>query len=236
MPNLWIDLSDLENPSDPYAEYAAYAATHILWRLSGRKYNGVSTITEQYVCPSNDIPANCSWTDYGTFRTPTGMMGYVPPAINQQGLNTRFRLRQQPVRKILSLSVAGSVIPSANYSLRNGSDLVIHGATGLSLCDNPEVTYKYGVRPPSDGVLAAIDLANELTKAYNGLPCNLPSNVVSVQKQGVNIEMFDPADFLDKGRIGLYSVDLFLAAANPGRAKKPARVFSPDRPRGYTSR
>lgn len=237
MPELWIDVGELDNPDDPYADYAVHAATYILWSLSGRKYHGVSTITERYICPEYDIPANCSWVGHQTFRTADGVFGYVPDGINHQALHTRFRLRQQPVRKIVSLSVGGSAVPSGSYSLRNGSDLVVNtGTCNFSLCDSPEVTYKYGVAPPSAGKLAAIDLANELVKGYNGETCELPSNVVSIQRQGVSIEMFDPAEFLDRGRIGLYSVDLFIAVSNPAKANKPAKIFSPDKPRGYTSR
>lgn len=237
MPRLWINLSDLDNPSDPYAEYAAYSATYLLWGLSGRKYSGVGEITEQYICPEYDIPANCSWVGHNTFTSHLGYYGYVVDQINHQALHSRFRLRQQPVRKIVSVSVGGSAIASANYSLRNGSDLVINtGSCSFSLCDAPTVTYKYGVAPPSLGKLAAIDMANQLVKGWNGEACDLPDNVVSIQRQGVSIEMFDPAEFLDRGRIGLYRADLFIAWANPGKAKMPSKIFSPDKPRGYTSR
>lgn len=238
MPELWIDIADLENPSDPYAEYAAWAATNILWKLSGRKFHGVSTITETYVCPSYDIPANCSWIASGVFRTPYGWNGYVTrDLVNHQQLHTRFRLRQQPVRKIISLTVGGSAIPSANYQLRNGCDIVVDtGGCNFSLCDAPEVTYKYGVAPPSEGKLAAIDLANQLVRGYNGEACDLPANVVNIQRQGLSIEMFNPVNFLENGRIGLYSADLFISANNPAKANLPAKVFSPDKPRGFTRR
>lgn len=238
MPQPWITVGDLDNPSDPYAEYAIYSATYILWGLSGRKYHGVADITEAYVCPEYDLPANCSWVGHDTFRTPRGYQGYViRDRINHQQSPSRIRLRQQPVRKINSVSLAGSAIPSSSYYLRNGSDLVIStDGCGWSLCDSLEVSYTYGVAPPSAGKLAAIDLANELVKAYNGLDCNLPQNVVNIQRQGISIEMFDPQNFLESGRIGLYSVDLFIAVSNPSKAKKPAKVFSPDKPRGFTRR
>lgn len=237
MPELWFDIAELDNPSDPYAEYAAYAATYILWGLSGRKYHGISEITEQYVCPEYDIPANCSWVAHNRFTTPWGFYGYVPDAINHQRLSSRFRLRQQPVRRITAVSVSGSAIPSGSYYLRNGSDFVLDGNTcGFTLCDAPEITYKYGVAPPSAGKLAAIDLANQLILGYNGEACDLPANVVNIQRQGLSIEMFNPVNFLENGRIGLYSVDLFLSVANPAKANKPAKVFSPDKPRGYTKR
>ena len=46
--------------------------------------------------------------------------------------------------------------------------------------------------------------------------------------------LLDPQDFLDKGRTGIYQVDLFLRTVNPDGARLRARVFSPDIPRGKT--
>jgi hypothetical protein len=44
----------------------------------------------------------------------------------------------------------------------------------------------------------------------------------------------DPQDFLADGRTGIYAVDLFLKTHNPAQAVRPARVFTPDRPRAST--
>ena len=236
----WLEPADLDNPSDPYAEYAINAATYILWGLSGRKYHGVSHITEQYVCPEYDVPLGCSWEDSGSFLNQYGFSSYLVPSyidIHHQDFGTRFRLRQQPVRKIDTISVGGVVLPSASYVLRNGADVMIQSGSCSSLCEGPIVTYTYGVPPPDAGKLAAIELANELIKGYNNDgDCALPKNTTNITRQNLTITVFDPESFLDKGRLGIYSADLFIAVSNPGRAKKPAKVFSPDYPTGYTKR
>lgn len=237
----WLELAELDNPSDPYGEVAINSATFVLWSLSGRKYNGVRTSTEQYVCPEYDLPAGCSWVDESYFVTPGGYNGYVVSSVlssNHQRYGVRIRLRHQPVRKILSVSVGGTVLPSANYYyIRNSSDLVIQDEACASLCDGPEVTYVHGTLPPDIGRFAAIELANEYVKFYNqDDSCSLPARVTSISRQGLDIQVYDPADFLDKGRIGLPLADAFIAATNPSRALKPAKIFSPDLPRGYTKR
>lgn len=235
----WVELDELDNPSDPYAELAIDSATYILWALSGRKYGGVNTTTEQYVCPQYDLPVGCSWETNEHFYTINGYNGYVVPphlVTGSQKYGTRFRLRNRPVRKIHSVSIDGQELPSGSYYIRNTSELVISYSYCSSLCDGPEVTYTYGVRPPSLGRLAAIEMANEYVKYFNNEECSLPERVTSVQRKGISIEMYDPADFLDKGRIGLQLADTFIATTNPGRALKPAKVFSPDLPRGYSKR
>jgi hypothetical protein len=40
--------------------------------------------------------------------------------------------------------------------------------------------------------------------------------------------MFDPQDFLDKGGVGIISVDLWLKSVNPGARTQPATVWSPE--------
>lgn len=233
----WIELSELENPSDPYAEMAIDSATLILWSLSGRRYSGVTTVTEQYVCSQYDVPAGCVWEDSGRFVNQYGYMSYVTPSLNLptvQRYGARIRLRQQPVRKILSVSIGDQVLPSGSYHIRNHSELVIESSFCGSICDGPEITYIYGVKPPSLGRLAAIELANEYIKYYNGEACALPERVTSVSRKGLNIELYDPGDFLDNGKIGLPRSDQFVSVVNPGKSKKPARVFSVDKPKGFT--
>ena len=75
----------------------------------------------------------------------------------------------------------------------------------------------------------AVDvLANELLLADSNSPdCRIPERVQSVSRQGVSWTMIDPQDFLDKGRTGIYEVDMLIRAVNPSGAKRRVRVFSP---------
>ena len=63
-----------------------------------------------------------------------------------------------------------------------------------------------------------------------------PQRVTQVSRQGMSWTLLDPQDFLDKGRTGIYQVDLFLSTVNPRRRRLRSRVFSPDVPRGKTRR
>ncbi len=233
----WIEVSDLNNPSDPYAEYSINAASFLLWSLSGRKYGGVREITEQYICPSYDIPINCSLDD--------STKSFWNPSVNAQSyllldspqvLGTRIRLRQFPVRKIMSVSVDGVPLNAGNFHVRNNRILTITDAACPTLCSGPVVTYKYGVAPPDAGKLAAMEMANEFVKSFNGEACGLPEGTQSVSRQGLSIELLDPQMFLDKGRTGMLKVDYFITASNPTNALKPAKIFTPDSPRGYSTR
>jgi hypothetical protein len=87
----------------------------------------------------------------------------------------------------------------------------------------------YGLAPPQPGVTACAVLAAELTKHCLGdQKCALPLRVTNVSRQGVSYSLANVMDILNKGRTGLYMVDLFLATYNPQGLDHPARVLSPD--------
>ena len=82
------------------------------------------------------------------------------------------------------------------------------------------------------GRAAARLFAVELVKYYEGdETCALPQRVTSVNRQGVSYTILDQQSFIDDGKTGLYTIDLFLKTANPDKARARARVFSPDTPR-----
>lgn len=233
----WITLQDLDNPTHIDASDAIQAASFVLFTLSGQKYTGSWEITEQYFCETSGAPNGCYWdpptrrylnTYYGIPAFPLG------PRETSTALRpgTRFRLQHRPVREILGITIGDVALDPDKYTLLNGE--LVSRTSSWSVCDGPIVTYTYGRVPPALGRIAARRLANELILASDGSTnCALPANVTSIQRQGVSIDIWDPQDFLDKGHTGLYEVDLFLATSNPARAKKPARIFSPDSRRGY---
>lgn len=97
--------------------------------------------------------------------------------------------------------------------------------------DTWEVTYTYGVPPPMAGVTAAAYLGCQLALMCNPDTidrCQLPQRVTNINRQGVSMVVLDPMQFIDKGRTGIYLIDLFLEAANPGRLTRPSVVMSPD--------
>jgi hypothetical protein len=241
MPSLWVTTDELENDgSSPYAYEAAKTASFILWALSGRKYSGMRTLTEHYECPCFEpaIYPAAAWGQGSLFpATPYLVDGAVKNAVGcgcegtVGGVHTRLRLRHRPVRSIQKVSKDGETVDPDSYQLINAS--MIQPAPGHSFdpC-GADITYTYGIEPPTAGKRAARYLAQELAKGWAGdEDCALPDRVTSVSRQGVNYTFLDDQAFLDDMRTGIYSVDLFLKAVNPDNARKPARVFSPDLPR-----
>jgi len=210
----WVSASDLRDPTSADADEAARAASEILFALSGRKFRGERTTTDQIPCTDR----------YGR----GGICFNHLPGI---------RLRH-PVREVLEVSVNSttsnrSTVNAAEYFVEDRMSLRSRAGAHWNYCQDVEVTYVYGTNPPEMGRRAAIVLANELLNArVRPGECKLPARVSSVSRQGVSMSMLDPQDFLKDGRTGLYEVDLFLKAVNPDKARKRARVFSPDLPSG----
>ncbi len=230
----WINVNELDTPTSVDAYDAIEAASFVLFMLSGQRYTGLQSTTEQYFCETSGAPNNCSYIEARRFwwNHTQDIAAYqvFPRGYMMNG--SRFRLAHRPVVRVTEVIAGGRVIPPSDYSVLNGELLERTGSWGV--CDSPIITYEFGVRPPALGRMAARRLANELVLAADGdSKCRLPTGVTSVSREGINMEIFDPQDFMDKGRTGLYEVDLFIATVNPAKAKKRPRIFSVDQRRGY---
>lgn len=231
MPALWVVPEELEEGSgSPYAYEACKAASYILWAFSGRKYHGTRTVTERYEmpCRSANLP---SFNVYPRLDGAGAVRNELEPATCGcsgvlNGRHTRLRLRGAPVRHVTRVSKSGVDLDPSEYKIVNGSVLQL---TGSQSADGLEVTYTYGVNVPTSGQRSARLLARELVKGWSGEECLLPDRVTNVTREGISFTIMDKQDFLDEGRTGIYEVDLFLRAANPDKARKPARIFSPDK-------
>lgn len=237
---LWADQSDLDKPTSPNAPEALASASYLLWVLSGRKWSGIHTVTEEYVCHGG-YPCCGSWT--ASAAEIAAGYAYMSSRFGDTHWGSvegqRFLyLRGRPVREILQVRrlPMGQEIDLSTLAVYDHAYLAPSGPGACDPCFDPcglEVTYTYGSKPPPAGVTAALDLANEFVKSIECPDeCRLPERVTSVSRQGVSYQVFDPQDFMTDGRLGLYSVDAFLKAVNPNRAQLPARVFSPDLPVG----
>lgn len=242
MAALWVTPEELEDVAgSPYSYEACKTASFILWALSGRKYFGTRTVTETYECPCRRVltareaaepglfaiePYLLDGSVYNTFAGsgPCGCSGTVG------GVHTRLRLRGRPVRAVSKVVSGGVTLDPSKYQVINSSVLTAAPGGSLDVC-GLEVTYTYGVNPPTAGRRAARYLAQEFVKGWGGGECELPDRVTSIVRQGVEYTILDNQAFLDDLRTGVYAVDLFLKAVNPDNARKPARVFSPDLPR-----
>lgn len=239
MPAIWVHPEELEEGSDSqYAYEACKTASYVLWAFSGRKYHGTRTVTERYECPCRSLPTGGfsirPYTDgngniYNTLYD-NGLGGCGCPG-TLGGQHTRLRLRGTPVKSVQQVKRGDTVLDPSEYKIVNSSLLQLTG-TSTDVC-GLEVTYTYGVSVPTAGKRAARSMAQELVRGWSGDDCLLPDRVTNVSRQGISFTVIDPQDFLDEGRTGVYAVDLFLRASNPDKARKPARIFSPDLPKAY---
>ena len=93
------------------------------------------------------------------------------------------------------------------------------------------VDYVYGSPPSVDMDRAINQLATQFALADCGdSGCRLPERVRSVSRQGVSWTLIDPMDFIDKGRTGLYYVDLVITAyGGKGRTSVVSPEIGPPR-------
>ena len=241
MSNLWVSVEELDSYADhEYAYEAVKVASQLLWSMSGRKFGGITTVTEKYVCASRAYRLGASSRNY-TPELVGGDMYNIPfdefddyAELTTDGMSpsTRLRLRGRPVIKIDAVrDRTGTIVDPSNYYLVDHSTLQARAGTAWAPC-NIEVTYTYGSPPPATGKAAARVLATEFIKLWAGDDdCALPQRVTSISRQGVSYTVLDNQDFIDELRTGLYVVDLFLKSTNPDKARAKARVFSPDVPR-----
>ena len=231
MPLTWITSDDLAQPLSVYAPDAAEAASWVLYNLSGQKYAGIGTTTEWYGYDH----LNC-WCNSSLAELTLHAHGIFP--VLRSGSPTQVRLRHKPVISIERVTTPeGDLTPEIDYLLANDAYLVRPNRGTWNLDCGIEVEYTYGTLAPAMGRQAAIALGNQFVLAYEGSDnCTLPDRVTSISRQGVSLTVLDPQDFLKDGRTGIYEVDLFLAVANPSKALKRAKVFSPDKPRGERRR
>lgn len=220
MGTLWISAADTIDPTGPYTESAVNYASSILFKLSGEKYTGIQTITEVYT-------SQAAMSNVTSPSLISGQMYNLPRlSVGQRNL----KLRNTPVRSVIGLTHLGRELDPSEYSLRNNSYLVRHNALPwvLDPVNELSITYTYGTPPPAAGKRAAIRLANELILSDKGsAACALPERISSVARQGVSYTMLDPQEFISNGKVGIYEIDLFLAAVNPSKAKKRPKVFLP---------
>ena len=239
--NLWIQAEELGDYSyTEYTEEAIKVASYLLWAMSGRKYSGVTTVTERYTCVLRNnrmgpsIKTNSPVLFGGdVYNIPTGDYDEYSE-LTSDGLSpeSRIKLRGRPVTQVHAIrNRTGALIDPSNYYLVDHSTLHIVPGTAWTPC-NTEITYSYGTPVPIAGKMAARKLAIEFARLWSGDEnCELPQRVTSVSRQGVSYTILDNQEFIAELRTGLYEIDLFLKVANPDNARRKSKVFSPDQPR-----
>ena len=246
--NLWVQPEDLgDYANTEYALEAAQTASYMLWSMSGRKYTGVTTVTERYTCVlRNNRMGPSTKTNspvlFGgdVYNIPSGDYDeYSELVADGLSPDARIRLRGRPVVKIIAMrNKTGLILDPSSYYLVDHSTIHVVAGTPWTPC-NTEITYTYGTPVPVAGRMAARTLAMEFAKLWSGDDdCALPQRVTSVSRQGVSYTILDNQEFIDELRTGVYAIDLFLKTVNPDNARRKAKVFTPDVPRArrYTAK
>lgn len=143
-----------------------------------------------------------------------------------------------PVVDVVEVKVDGAVLVTGAYRLDDGNRLVRLDGSDWPRCNDLlrtdaqtgtwSVTARFGRAVPAVGQLALGELACELLRALRGEDCRLPAGISQLTRQGVTITIPDVTDRLTKGLTGLYVVDMFITAVNPGRVRNRARTFAVD--------
>lgn len=109
-------------------------------------------------------------------------------------------------------------------------------------CEGPEqvvyrVTYDFASTLSRGAFDAVLQYAHQLWLAAEGDDeCQLPERVATVSREGIEMSMLTPSDYMDKGKVGLPRVDTWLALVNPKQARRPSAVYTPDSPPGVNTR
>ncbi|MGL4998054.1 MAG: hypothetical protein ACRC5T_03725 [Cetobacterium sp.] len=236
MSGLWLTVADLgpQWENSDFADEAVKAASYAMWGMSGRKYSGLRTVTERYVRFTPLINTRLLQESSIISSRVNRELDIIEPWVSSE---TRIRLRGQPVHQVHTIrNVNGSIVSPDSYFIVDHSTIQFSEGALIVPADI-EISYSYGVAPPVFGKMAARRLAIEFVKLWEGdEDCALPQRVTSVTRQGVSYTILDQQDFLEELRTGLYEIDLYLKTANPDKARRPAKVFSPDIPvaRRYT--
>lgn len=214
-------------------------ASELLWALSGRQWYG-EQCTETAVLRSwppeqgsGSWPYHRSWGRCGCWVHAEWINGQpynVPTNRSHRQAPYAIALPREGVNAVTLVEVGGEPFTSYRF-LRNGWLERTDGLAWSVCAGDTEITYQWGEAPPFIGKQAAITLAFHLALAEIGSDdCRLPSNVITVTRQGLTIQKVDPNDFLDDGRVGIADVDLFLRAYNPYARPSSGGVWSPDIP------
>lgn len=246
-PVTWV--CDLTGVSPALTGLAVASATETLWAMTGMRF-GLCSVTLR---PCKRTCTSFPWPADGRSQWPWS--GYYPQPALIGGLWFNLTcgscsgdcscgpveefVLPSPVASITEIKIDGVVLDPSAYRVDNNR-IVVRTDGGrwpecndLSVDDGPgtwSVTASYGEALPEGASLAVGALACEIIRAAQGGDCNLPAGVVQLIRQGVTIQYPDIGDLIQRGRTGLYLVDLFLNTWNPYGLRERSRTYNVDRP------
>jgi hypothetical protein len=241
---------DISAASPAATGTAVAVASELLDALSGRQFTAGGTGCELTLRPCRrdcwDQGPPAGWTRY-----PTPSWGWTGnlwfdlvcgacPGGCSCGSGLSEVLLPAVVHTLVEVKVDGAPLATGSYRVDDGRRLVRLDGEAWPRCQNLAlddtedgtwtVTAVFGQPVPELGQLAAGEVACEVLRALAGEDCRLPANVTQLVRQGVTIQMADPASG-DLGALAsLTWVRAFVEAVNPHGLPARSRVYSVDRP------
>lgn len=126
------------------------------------------------------------------------------------------------------IQVVGGATTYAHTDYRVRAAVLLRTATQPWPEQVTVVTYRRGRKVPFGADTMAATLAAELYAASQGGKCRLPARATRVSREGIDVDIADPMDYLAAGLTGIPDVDAWIAALNPHRLKTDSIAWSPD--------
>lgn len=223
------------------------AASELMYNATGKQYGQCSVTLRpcRRGCSPCDLPFFDTWSyGYGFAFVPSfnnGVWTNINPC-DCQGSCGCTELSEiplpYPTTWINEVKIDGVILDPATYRVDDHRSLVRLGGLSwptcqdMTLADTQPNTFSidvtYGKDVPFLVAQGTAALACELLKACVGSSCQLPQRISSMTRQGITVGFLDTMQFLDKGRTGIYLVDLAINTFNPRRLQKNASVYSID--------
>lgn len=245
----------LDGMEDEQRAIYEQAAGDYLWNWTGRLFGLCEVVIRP--CRVDPEVRSSTFAGRGPHPSPGSASGWIPALIDGQWFNigcgtckgscdcrlnsgTLSLSLPGPVVEVVSVKVDGVELPESSYRLAYGEYLIRTDGKfwpaqqdlllDASMVDTFEVVYKRGTEVPTGGQIAAGVLACELAKAAcNDDSCQLPQRMQTITRQGVTVGFQDDFDGLDKGRVGIWLIDSWVASVNTPRPR--SAVHSVDVPK-----
>lgn len=226
-------------------------ASELLFILSGKQWAGAMEVVDARPTrrlyrydgvqrSSVDIAGGYA-LGYGTRYEAESVTSHYHPVFSNMG-STHLPvlwLGEYPLVSIQEVRIDGQPLDSGAYEIEDWQRLVRVDGEGWPTVQDLRaastepgtfgVDFTWGFNPPHMGGNAATRLAGELTLSQvNPGKTQLPKRIQQITRQNLSAVLLDPFAMLEEGRTGIYEVDLFLAAINPGKLRAAPMVITPD--------
>lgn len=206
-------------------------ASLVLYYLTGKQFAGTCTATVRPPCLSGACQCGCTPNQINLGLWPITELTsvrYQGVTYEDAALTSTFHIIGH--RYLARLD--GEAFLSGNqWAVAGGSHDV--AADGYVF----EATVEYGMPAPRLLTRAARALACDFIKACcsSDQPCKLPERVTNIVRSGISMEVGSVVHLLEKGRTGIFEVDLAIQTFNPSKLQSPSFLWMPNKEYGRKS-